>query len=114
VFIDLTSEHRALQQQIRAYFRDIVTPTYEAALAVTEGGRPEYMKALKKMGADGWLGVGWPTKYGGQGAHADRAVHLLRRGVARGRAAADAHNHVGEPDDHAARHGSAVASAGRS
>lgn len=25
------------------------------------------MKALKKMGADGWLGVGWPKEYGGQG-----------------------------------------------
>jgi len=67
VFIDLTPEHRALQQQIRAYFRDIVTPAYETELAVSEGGGPEYMKALRKMGADGWLGVGWPTEYGGQG-----------------------------------------------
>jgi len=67
VFIDLTPEHRALQQQIRAYFRDIVTPAYEAELAASEGGGPEYMRALKKMGADGWLGVGWPKEYGGQG-----------------------------------------------
>jgi 3-oxocholest-4-en-26-oyl-CoA dehydrogenase alpha subunit len=67
VFIDLTPEHRALQQQIRAYFREIVTPEYEAELAVSEGGGPEYMRALRKMGADGWLGVGWPKEYGGQG-----------------------------------------------
>jgi 3-oxocholest-4-en-26-oyl-CoA dehydrogenase alpha subunit len=67
VFIDLTPEHRALQQQIRAYFREIVTPEYEAELAVSEGGGPEYMRALRKMGGDGWLGVGWPKEYGGQG-----------------------------------------------
>ena len=47
MFIDLTPEHRALQQQIRAYFHDIVTPAYEAELAVSEGGGPEYMRALK-------------------------------------------------------------------
>ena len=67
MFIDLTSEQSRAAQQIRAYFRDIVTPEYEAEIAVTEGGGPEYMKALKQMGADGWLGVGWPKEYGGQG-----------------------------------------------
>ncbi|HEV7732482.1 MAG TPA: acyl-CoA dehydrogenase family protein [Candidatus Binatia bacterium] len=65
--IDLLPEHKALRDQIREYFRGIVTPAYEAEIAVTEGGGPEYMKALKKMGADGWLGVGWPKEYGGQG-----------------------------------------------
>ena len=34
------------------------------------------------MGADGWLGIGWPTEYGGQGRPRDRPVHLLRRGAA--------------------------------
>jgi alkylation response protein AidB-like acyl-CoA dehydrogenase len=67
VLIDLSSEQAALRDQIRAYFRDIVTPEYEAEMAVSEGGGPEYMKALRKMGADGWLGVGWPKEYGGQG-----------------------------------------------
>jgi alkylation response protein AidB-like acyl-CoA dehydrogenase len=65
--IDLLPEHKALRDQIREYFRGIVTPEYEAEMAVTEGGGPEYMKALKKMGAEGWLGVGWPKEYGGQG-----------------------------------------------
>lgn len=65
--IDLLPEHKALRDRIREYFRGIVTPAYEAEMAVTEGGGPEYMKALKKMGADGWLGVGWPKEYGGQG-----------------------------------------------
>ena len=65
--IDFSREQSALRDEIRGYFRDIVTPDYEAEIAVTEGGGPEYMKALRKMGADGWLGVGWPKEYGGQG-----------------------------------------------
>jgi alkylation response protein AidB-like acyl-CoA dehydrogenase len=67
VQIDFSREQSALRDEIRGYFRDIVTPEYEAEIAVTEGGGPEYMKALRKMGADGWLGVGWPKEYGGQG-----------------------------------------------
>jgi alkylation response protein AidB-like acyl-CoA dehydrogenase len=65
--LDLTPEQRKLRDEIREYFRGIVTPEYEAEIAATEGGGPLYMKALKKMGADGWLGVGWPKEYGGQG-----------------------------------------------
>lgn len=65
--IDLTPEQRRLQGDLREYFRDIVTPEYEAEISATEGGGPLYMKALKRMGADGWLGVGWPKEYGGQG-----------------------------------------------
>ncbi|HKA31400.1 MAG TPA: acyl-CoA dehydrogenase family protein, partial [Candidatus Binatia bacterium] len=67
VFIDLTAEQYALRDRIRDYFGSIVTPEYEAELAVTEGGGPHYMRALRRMGADGWLGIGWPTEYGGQG-----------------------------------------------
>jgi 3-oxocholest-4-en-26-oyl-CoA dehydrogenase alpha subunit len=67
VFIDLTPEQYALRDHIRGYFGSIVTPEYEAEIAATEGGGPLYMQALRKMGADGWLGVGWPKEYGGQG-----------------------------------------------
>src|SRR5262249_57311601 len=67
VFIDLTAEQYALRDRIRDYFGSIVTPEYEAELAATEGGGPHYMRALRRMGADGWLGIGWPTEYGGQG-----------------------------------------------
>ena len=26
-----------------------------------------YRDVVKRMGRDGWLGVGWPTEYGGRG-----------------------------------------------
>jgi alkylation response protein AidB-like acyl-CoA dehydrogenase len=67
MYIDYSPEQAALRDQLRSYFADIVTPEYQAELAETEGGGPLYTRALRKLGADGWLGVGWPKEYGGQG-----------------------------------------------
>jgi len=65
--IDYTPEQHALRHELRAYFADLVTPAYEAELAASEGGGPLYMQAVRRLGADGWLGIGWPREYGGQG-----------------------------------------------
>ncbi|HEY8492612.1 MAG TPA: acyl-CoA dehydrogenase family protein [Myxococcota bacterium] len=65
--IELTPEQRALQEQLRAYFAEMMTPELVAEIQGSEGGGPLYRKALEKMGADGWLGIGWPKEYGGQG-----------------------------------------------
>ena len=67
MYIDYTPEQQALRDQLRAYFARMVTPEYQAELGETEGGGPLYTKALRQMGADGWLGVGWPKEYGGKG-----------------------------------------------
>src|SRR5918995_1441598 len=32
-----------------------------------EGIGPVMRRVVRQMGADGWLGIGWPTAYGGQG-----------------------------------------------
>src|SRR5262249_56464971 len=80
VFIDLTAEQYALRDRIRDYFGSIVTPEYEAELAATEGGGPHYMRALRRMGADGWLGIGWPTEYGGPGRSPRRQFLLFHKG----------------------------------
>ena len=32
-----------------------------------EGGGPLYHEAMQQLGADGWLGIGWPKEHGGQG-----------------------------------------------
>src|SRR5436309_5665649 len=65
--IDLTPAQHALQRELRTYFTRLVTPAYHAELAESEGGGPLYMKTVHQLGADGWLGVGWPKEYGGQG-----------------------------------------------
>ncbi|MCP4004138.1 MAG: acyl-CoA dehydrogenase [bacterium] len=68
MYIDLTPELKTLREELRSYFADLMTSELKAELAAGgEGGGPEYRKALKKMGADGWLGIGWPEEYGGQG-----------------------------------------------
>jgi alkylation response protein AidB-like acyl-CoA dehydrogenase len=65
MFIDYTPEQRKLRDDLRAYFARVITPEVLAENLGTEGGGPLYTKALRQMGADGWLGVGWPKEYGG-------------------------------------------------
>ncbi len=67
MYLDYTPEQKALQQELRAYFTDMMTPELQDELMGSEGGGPLYRAALETMGADGWLGIGWPTEYGGQG-----------------------------------------------
>jgi alkylation response protein AidB-like acyl-CoA dehydrogenase len=64
--LDLSNEQRALQEQLREYFASLVTEAYVKELSESEGGGPEYTRVLRKLGADGWLGLGWPREYGGQ------------------------------------------------
>jgi 3-oxocholest-4-en-26-oyl-CoA dehydrogenase alpha subunit len=68
--VDYTPAQQALRDELRGYFADLVTPEYEAELARTEGGGPLYTRVLRRLGADGWLGIGWPRAYGGQGRSA--------------------------------------------
>ncbi len=66
--LDFTPEQKKFQTEIRAYFGDMMTEDLLHELQTGgEGGGPLYRKALKQMGSDGLLGVGWPTEYGGQG-----------------------------------------------
>src|SRR2546427_10185493 len=65
--LDYTPEQQALREELRAYFACLVTPEYQAELAGTEGGGPLYLKTVRQLGADGWLGIGWPREYRGQG-----------------------------------------------
>ncbi|KIA61844.1 acyl-CoA dehydrogenase family protein [Nocardia vulneris] len=66
MFIDLTTEQRRLRDELRSYFADLVTPAEEAAMSVNRHG-DAYRAVVRRMGRDGWLGVGWPKQYGGQG-----------------------------------------------
>src|SRR5687767_2126971 len=65
MFIDYTPEQKQLRAELRDYFARVITPEVLAENLGTEGGGPLYTKALRQMGADGWLGVGWPKEYGG-------------------------------------------------
>lgn len=66
--IAYTPEQKALQQELRDYFAELMTPERREALAngYEDGGESAYREVVRQMGHDGWLGIGWPTEYGGQ------------------------------------------------
>ncbi len=65
--IDYTPEQLALRDQLRGYFAELVTEELRQEVRNSEGGGPEYTRILRQLGKDGWLGIGWPREYGGQG-----------------------------------------------
>ncbi|WP_330183744.1 acyl-CoA dehydrogenase family protein [Nocardia sp. NBC_01503] len=66
MFIELTAEQRRLRDELRSYFSGLVTPEEENEMLGNRHG-DAYRAVVKRMGADGKLGVGWPKEYGGQG-----------------------------------------------
>ncbi|MCG7204130.1 acyl-CoA dehydrogenase family protein [Streptomyces arenae] len=59
-----TERQQRLRAELRAYFSDLIpSPAPEAP-----GDR---RALLRRIGADGLLGLGWPVEYGGQGRGAD-------------------------------------------
>jgi alkylation response protein AidB-like acyl-CoA dehydrogenase len=70
VQIAYTAEQEKLRQELRAYYEAILTPEVEAELARSRGIGPVVRRIVRQMGADGWLGIGWPKEYGGQGRSA--------------------------------------------
>ena len=68
--IGYTEAQEALRDELRAYYQSLLTPAVEAELATGAGIGPAVRRVVRQMGADGWLGIGWPTRYGGQGRSA--------------------------------------------
>src|SRR5215472_736951 len=66
MFIELTESQRALRDELRAYFGGLLTQQ-ERKVLLTERHGPVYRDVIRRMGRDGWLGVGWPEEYGGRG-----------------------------------------------
>ncbi len=69
--IELNAEQRKLRDRIRAQLEELITPKLRAELAVSgaEGGGPEFRKALRQMGSEGYgyISMGWPEELGGSG-----------------------------------------------
>ncbi|HZZ96775.1 MAG TPA: acyl-CoA dehydrogenase family protein [Jatrophihabitantaceae bacterium] len=64
--IELTEDQAALQDELRSYFASVVTPEEARSMLVERHGAV-YRDVVKRLGRDGWLGVGWPTEFGGRG-----------------------------------------------
>lgn len=64
--VDYTPEQVALRERVREYFDSLMPAELRAEMRPMHGG-PRMQEIVRQMGRDGWLGVGWPSEYGGQG-----------------------------------------------
>jgi 3-oxo-4-pregnene-20-carboxyl-CoA dehydrogenase beta subunit len=66
MYLDLTPDQLALRDELRAYFAGLMSPADRASL-LTERHGEVYRDVVRRLGHDGWLGVGWPRDLGGRG-----------------------------------------------
>jgi alkylation response protein AidB-like acyl-CoA dehydrogenase len=66
MFLDLSDEQLALQRELREYFSGLLS-AQEREIMMAERHGLVYREVIRRMGRDSWLGVGWPTEYGGRG-----------------------------------------------
>jgi alkylation response protein AidB-like acyl-CoA dehydrogenase len=62
-----TAEESALRGRVRSYLEDLLPPTEREQLGAPGESAQKFRAVVRRLGRDGWLGVGWPTEYGGQG-----------------------------------------------
>ena len=65
--IAYTPEQEALRAELRDYYAELLTPEIREALYEGHGTGETMRSVVRQMGRDGWLGIGWPKEYGGQG-----------------------------------------------
>ncbi|GAB3506263.1 acyl-CoA dehydrogenase family protein [Amycolatopsis cihanbeyliensis] len=66
MYLELTAAQRELRAELRAYFAGLISDAERARMRRERHG-PVFREIVRRMGRDGWLGVGWPTEYGGLG-----------------------------------------------
>ncbi|MGI8491952.1 MAG: acyl-CoA dehydrogenase family protein [Acidimicrobiales bacterium] len=65
-----SDEQESLRQRLRAYYSELLSPEVEEELSSARGVGPTVRRIVRRMGEDGWLGIGWPKEHGGQGRSA--------------------------------------------
>lgn len=66
MFIDLTEEQHALRARLRTYLAEVLSPA-ERAILLRDRHGVVYRELIRRLGRDGWLGLGFPTRFGGGG-----------------------------------------------
>ena len=67
MYVGYDEDQQALRQELRDYYAQLLTPEVQEELHHAHGVGPAMRRIVRQMGEDGWLGIGWPTEYGGQG-----------------------------------------------
>jgi alkylation response protein AidB-like acyl-CoA dehydrogenase len=70
MYIGYDEQQEALRMELRAYYDELLTPEIREELARSHGVGQTTREIARQMGKDGWLGIGWPREYGGQGRSA--------------------------------------------
>ncbi len=84
MFIGYNTRQEELRAELRAYYRELLTPEVREALAAEDGCGPAHREIVGRLGRDGWLTVGWPTEYGGRGYSAVEQFVMFDESVASG------------------------------
>jgi len=56
-----------LRKELRAYFAGLFTEDERRRVGEEGVGGDRFREVVQRLGRDGWLGIGWPVEYGGQG-----------------------------------------------
>jgi 3-oxocholest-4-en-26-oyl-CoA dehydrogenase alpha subunit len=67
MFLEYTPEQQALRKELREYFAQLLTQEVRDELGEPGEGSELFRTLVQQMGKDGWLGIGWPKEFGGQG-----------------------------------------------
>jgi 3-oxo-4-pregnene-20-carboxyl-CoA dehydrogenase beta subunit len=69
--LELSADQRALKAQLREYFTGLAGREEHEEIGQVDAPRDRhgetYQRVIRQLGADGWMGIGWPTEYGGHG-----------------------------------------------
>ena len=65
--IGYSDDSEALRQTLRSYYDTLLSPEVRQRLSHSRGIGSDMRAVVRQMGHDGWLGIGWPPEYGGQG-----------------------------------------------
>jgi 3-oxocholest-4-en-26-oyl-CoA dehydrogenase alpha subunit len=65
--LEESPEQQQLRAELRAYYAEVMTDEIRAGLAESDEGGETFHQVVRRVGKDGWLGIGWPKEFGGQG-----------------------------------------------
>ncbi|WGX99756.1 acyl-CoA dehydrogenase [Nocardioides sp. QY071] len=70
--LELTDDQRALKARLREYFGGVAAEfdgihDPDPVEGAWNRHGPTYERMIRRLGTDGWMGVGWPEEYGGHG-----------------------------------------------
>jgi hypothetical protein len=67
MFLEETPGQLALREELRSYYADLLTDEVREGLSDGGEGGERWRQVVRRIGKDGWLGIGWPEEFGGQG-----------------------------------------------